>query len=80
MVTHDLRMVQYADRVIQMQDGVVQRVIEDRAEILALAQAGKQEGASVAQPQLQVPTEMRRNGQNAAQALLKVGQLAGSVV
>jgi putative ABC transport system ATP-binding protein len=29
MVTHDLRMVQYADRVIQMQDGVVDRVIED---------------------------------------------------
>ena len=45
MVTHDLRMCQYADRIIQMQDGVVTGVIEDRQAINALAQAGKQDYA-----------------------------------
>lgn len=37
MVTHDLRMTEYADRVIQMMDGVVRRVISDPKEIKALA-------------------------------------------
>ncbi len=37
MVTHDLRMVQYVDRVLQMQDGKLIKVFEDRQEILALA-------------------------------------------
>jgi putative ABC transport system ATP-binding protein len=37
MVTHDLRMCRYVDRVIQMSDGRIRRVIEDRAEIDALA-------------------------------------------
>ena len=59
MVTHDLRMCQYADRVIQMQDGVVRRIIEDRQEINALAQAGKQEYA----PALVPAAEPRPNGQ-----------------
>ncbi len=58
MVTHDLRMCQYADRVIQMQDGVVQRIIEDRQEINALAQAGRQEHA----PALVPAAEPRPNG------------------
>ncbi len=80
MVTHDLRMVQYADRVIQMQDGMVKRIIEERAEILALAQAGKQEVLSVTQPQLNVPVAMRRNGKQVAPALLDVGQWVGSAV
>ncbi len=37
MVTHDLRMVRYVDRVIHMQDGRIDRIITDRAEIEALA-------------------------------------------
>jgi len=39
MVTHDLRMCKYTDRVIQMVDGRISRVIADRAEILRLAGA-----------------------------------------
>ena len=37
MVTHDLRMCQYVDRVLQMRDGRVVREVTDRAEIMALA-------------------------------------------
>jgi putative ABC transport system ATP-binding protein len=37
MVTHDLRMVQYVDRVLQMRDGKLIKVYEDKKEILALA-------------------------------------------
>jgi putative ABC transport system ATP-binding protein len=41
MVTHDLRMVKYVDKVIQMVDGQVARVITDRQEIYALAGTSK---------------------------------------
>jgi len=37
MVTHDLRMCKYVDRVIQMMDGNVSREITDRSEVFALA-------------------------------------------
>jgi putative ABC transport system ATP-binding protein len=37
MVTHDLRMCQYVDRVLQMQDGVLANVISDPIEIAAFA-------------------------------------------
>lgn len=37
MVTHDLRLVQYVDKVIQMMDGKLLRIITDRQEIDALA-------------------------------------------
>ena len=37
IVTHDLRMVKYVDRVLQMRDGKLVKVIEDRNEILRLA-------------------------------------------
>ena len=37
MVTHDLRMCQYVDRVIQMVDGTVREVIDDAEEIATLA-------------------------------------------
>ncbi|MEI7845934.1 MAG: ABC transporter ATP-binding protein [Chloroflexota bacterium] len=37
IVTHDLRMVKYVDRVLQMRDGKLVKVIEDRAEIMRLA-------------------------------------------
>lgn len=37
IVTHDLRMVQFVDRVLQMQDGKLVRVYEDKKEIMELA-------------------------------------------
>ena len=38
MVTHDLRMCQFVDRVLQMQDGKLVRVYESKQEIMELAQ------------------------------------------
>ena len=38
MVTHDLRMCQYVDRVLQMQDGKLVQTYESKKEIVALAQ------------------------------------------
>ncbi len=38
MVTHDLRMCQYVDRVLQMQDGKLVRVYDTKKEIMDLAQ------------------------------------------
>jgi len=43
MVTHDLRLVQYVDRVIQMMDGRLARIIEDPDEICAMATSGSHE-------------------------------------
>jgi putative ABC transport system ATP-binding protein len=37
MVTHDLRMTEYTDKVIQMQDGKISRIIDDKQEIRAFA-------------------------------------------
>jgi putative ABC transport system ATP-binding protein len=37
MVTHDLRMVLYCDRVIEMEDGRLKHVVSDRAQIEQLA-------------------------------------------
>jgi putative ABC transport system ATP-binding protein len=37
MVTHDLRMVQYVDRVLQMQDGKLVKIYENQEEIQSLA-------------------------------------------
>ena len=42
MVTHDLRMCKYVDRVIMMQDGRIARILTERAEIDALAAASEQ--------------------------------------
>jgi len=41
MVTHDLRMVEYTDRVLLMQDGKLVRIYSDRDEITELARGGK---------------------------------------
>lgn len=41
MVTHDLRMVQYADRVVQMMDGNVAAEFIERQDINALSSEGK---------------------------------------
>ena len=38
MVTHDLRMCQFVDRVLQMQDGKLVQTYESKEEIMALAQ------------------------------------------
>ncbi len=40
MVTHDLRMIQYVDRVLQMRDGKLAREITDRDEIMMMASSG----------------------------------------
>lgn len=40
MVTHDLRMTQYVDKVIQMVDGRVVRVIKDQVAIATMAETG----------------------------------------
>jgi len=37
MVTHDLRMVKYVDRVIQMLDGRIERILDSHADISCLA-------------------------------------------
>jgi hypothetical protein len=37
MVTHDLRMVRYADRIIQMLDGHVERVVKPDDDLTCLA-------------------------------------------
>jgi putative ABC transport system ATP-binding protein len=41
MVTHDLRMCEYVDRVFQMLDGRLARSIDDKQEIYALARSGR---------------------------------------
>jgi putative ABC transport system ATP-binding protein len=42
MVTHDLRMCEYVDRVLQMQDGKLVRVYTGRDEIFKLVRGGRQ--------------------------------------
>jgi putative ABC transport system ATP-binding protein len=42
MVTHDLRLCRYVDRVIQMQDGQLARVIDNRRDVQALAQSARE--------------------------------------
>lgn len=49
MVTHDLRMTEFADRVIQMMDGTVRRIISDPREIRSFA-AGKSSPDAPAEP------------------------------
>ena len=41
MVTHDLRMCEYVDRVLQMQDGKLVRVYSGREEIMELVNGGR---------------------------------------
>jgi putative ABC transport system ATP-binding protein len=38
MVTHDLRMCQFVDRVLQMQDGKLVQIYESKKDIMELAQ------------------------------------------
>jgi putative ABC transport system ATP-binding protein len=48
MVTHDLRMCKYVDRMIQMVDGKIAAIITDKAEILRLAGESEAELAAAA--------------------------------
>jgi putative ABC transport system ATP-binding protein len=54
MVTHDLRMCRFVDKVIQMMDGCVVNVITDPLAIAALA------GASQYEPGIPVGMEIKR--------------------
>jgi len=40
MVTHDLRMSRHVDRVVQMRDGALERIVDDPEEIRALSEGG----------------------------------------
>ncbi len=53
MVTHDLRMVKYVDKVIQMVDGKVAQEITDRSEIELLAGTSKFD--AIREPAYQLP-------------------------
>jgi putative ABC transport system ATP-binding protein len=50
MVTHDLRMCQYVDKIVQMLDGKVERIVEDRQEIYAIANSSKLESGETRPP------------------------------
>lgn len=76
MVTHDLRMVQYADRVIRMQDGEVTGILENCAEIESFARTGRYEPVPV-MSQLDASVESRKNGKHGAPVSMVAGQLAG---
>lgn len=47
MVTHDLRMCEFVDRVLQMQDGKLVRVYTGREEIMQLVRGGRDAGKEV---------------------------------
>jgi energy-coupling factor transporter ATP-binding protein EcfA2 len=55
MVTHDLRMCQFVDRVIQMKDGKLIRVIEEPEQIRAFAGGAQHEPEATMTPARQVP-------------------------
>jgi putative ABC transport system ATP-binding protein len=63
MVTHDLRMMKYVDKVIQMVDGSIERVITDRADIDLLAGTSEfdrlEKQTPVQQEKVTVPTQLR---------------------
>ena len=50
MVTHDMRMVQYADRVIEMMDGKILRDTSERRAIDALASSARREPEAPVKP------------------------------
>ncbi len=64
MVTHDLRMCQYVDKVIQMLDGKVGRIIEDKREIYALTKSSKVENVGMP-PAIEIPVaQVSTNGRH----------------
>ncbi len=63
IVTHDLRMVRFVDKVIQMMDGKVVEVIEDPVRICALAQGGFGTQPGIPVEELDVFAETRKDYQ-----------------
>jgi len=64
MVTHGLRMCQYVDKVIQMLDGKVERIIEDKREIHALAKSRQVENVEMP-PAIEIPVaQVSTNGRH----------------
>jgi putative ABC transport system ATP-binding protein len=57
MVTHDLRMCQFADRVIQMMDGKIARILENREEINELVSLGNQQNNPNGRSTVKSPAE-----------------------
>jgi putative ABC transport system ATP-binding protein len=64
MVTHDLRMVRYVDKVIQMMDGKVVNVIEDPFLICAMAGADAMAGQGIP---VELPAAVKENAYVARQ-------------
>lgn len=58
MVTHDLRMCKYVDKVIQMVDGMIERVITDRADIDLLAGVSGFDRLTMADPRPSMDEEI----------------------
>jgi hypothetical protein len=77
MVTHDLRMVQYADRVIRMQDGVVTGILENCAEIESFARTGRYDPVPL-MAELDVAAEARDTGWQGAPVPALSGRLIGA--
>jgi putative ABC transport system ATP-binding protein len=81
MVTHDLRMTAYVDKVIQIVDGKILRVLEDRDQIDLLAQLGSfgaLDGSYKRDlPAHEVPVTLHENDQRRALAMLDKLHLAG---
>ncbi|MFZ5809115.1 MAG: ABC transporter ATP-binding protein [Chloroflexota bacterium] len=57
MVTHDLRMCRFADRVIQMMDGKIARVLQTREEINELVSLGNQQNNPNGRSTVKAPAE-----------------------
>jgi hemin transport system ATP-binding protein len=67
MVTHDLRLCRYVDKVVQMMDGRVAKVIADPMEIAMLAETGGPVDVKLAQP---TPVDQARTYPAAFQTVL----------
>jgi putative ABC transport system ATP-binding protein len=81
MVTHDLRMTAYVDKVIQIIDGKILRVLEDRDQIDLLARVGSfraLEGLYVQEPAArETVVALHENNRQSTIAMLDALSLAG---
>jgi putative ABC transport system ATP-binding protein len=60
MVTHDLRMMKYVDKVIQMVDGRIERVISDRVDIDLLAGTSEFDRLDGAEPAVEIEPRFQK--------------------
>lgn len=60
MVTHDLRMCQYVDQIIQMRDGKVTQIVDNPQEISAIAMSGDGEHGAAPHAKKDTTTETRQ--------------------